>query len=197
MREESRNKILLCIFLFVIILITAVSCGGEASQENTEPGEQVIEESAQTIDIPEVPVMFEDMLYPDAEFLFEIPGIGGPMIPYRFYVASGASIDQAADFYLKQLPWFDVENDEVENGFRHLTLAYTKPLDQLGEVEDPNELPQKGIELDGALMGVEVVHSSVETGFSRLILAKDAYDRGGDIPSDSTIIILDYFKNPY
>jgi len=197
MREESRNKILSYIFLPVIILIAAVSCGGDTTQENTEPGEQVIEESAQTIDIPEVPAMFEDMLYPDAEFLFEISGMGGPMIPYRFYVASGTSIDQAADFYLKQLPWFDVEKDEVENGFRHLMLTYSKPLDQLGEVEDPNELPQKGSELDGALMGVEVVHSSVEAGFSRLVIAKEAYDRGGDIPSDSTIIVFDYFKNPY
>lgn len=197
MIEAPLRRPLLYLLITILILITVVSCGGDTTQEDAAPKEQVIEESAQTIDIPEVPVIFEDMLYPDAEFLFEIPGIGGPMIPYRFYVASGASIDQAADFYLKQLPWFDVEIDEVENGFRHLMLTYSKPLDQLGEVEDLDELSQKGSELDGALMGVEIVHSSVEAGFSRLVIAKEANDLGGDIPSNSTIIIFDYFKNPY
>lgn len=197
MREESRNQILLCIILSVIFLIAAVSCGGETAKENTEPGEQVIEKSTQKIDIPEVPVMFADMLYPDAEFIFEMPGLGGPMIPYRFYVANGTSIDQAADFYLRQLPWFEVETDEIEeNGFRHLLLANPKTLDKLNEIEDPNDLPQIGSELDGTLVGVEVVHSSFEVGFSRLVMAKQS-DRGGDIPLESTIIVLDYFKNPY
>lgn len=142
--------------------------------------------------------MFEDMLYPNAEFLFEINGFGGPMLPYRYYAVSGNDIDPIADFFHERLSQFEVELDAVEEGHRHLMFTRTGSiLDQLGEVDDPNAIPQRASELDGTLAGVEVIHSSDDTNISRLRVARHAYDHGDDIPEDSVIIIYEYFKNPY
>ena len=142
--------------------------------------------------------MFEEMLYPNAEILFEVNGLGGPMAPYRYYVCKDTEIDHVADFYLESLPWFDIELDEIEEGHRHLMLTRTESiLDQLGQVNDPSELPKRGKELDGTLMGVEIVQSSDDISISRLRIARHAYDCGEDIPENSVIIIFEYFKNPY
>ena len=142
--------------------------------------------------------MFEEMLYPKAEFLFEVNGLGGPMMPYQYYVSKEDNIDKIADFYLERLPQFEIELDEVEEGHRHLMLIRTESiLDKLGEVDDPNELPQRGRELDGTLIGVEIIHSSDDISISRLRIARHAYDHAGDIPEDAIIVILEYFKNPY
>ena len=142
--------------------------------------------------------MFEAMLYPTAEYLFEVNGLGGPMMPYQYYAASQDDMDKIADFYLERLPQFEIELDEVEEGHRHLQLTRMESvLDRLGEVDSPNELPQRGRELDGTLVSVEVIHSSDDISISRLRVARHAYDHAGDIPENAIIIILEYFKNPY
>jgi len=142
--------------------------------------------------------MFEDHLYPNAEFLFEVNGLGGPMVPYRYYASAGDDLDQVADFYRGRLPEYTVELDEVAYGYRHLMLTRTESiLEQLGQVDDPLELPKKGRELDGKLMGVEVVHSSDDSSISRLRIARHAYQRGDEIPEDTVVIVLEYFKNIY
>lgn len=142
--------------------------------------------------------MFKELLYPNAVFLFEVNGLGGPMFPYRYYESREGEIDKIVEFYLDRLPQFEVELDEVEEGYQHLMLTRTGfVLDQLGEVEDPMALLNKGRDLDGTLVGVEVVHSSDDTSISRLRVARHAYDHGDDIPEDSIIIILEYFKNIY
>jgi len=51
--------------------------------------------------------------------------------------------------------------------------------------------------LDGRLVNVEIVHSNYTGGLSNLDIAIKGYDRERDIPVDSTIIVLTYFKNPY
>jgi hypothetical protein len=142
--------------------------------------------------------LYEDHLYPEAEFLFEVNGLGGPMAPYRFYISDDDDMDQAADFYRERLPDFTVELDEVEEGHRHLMLTRTESiLDRLGQVDDPMEVPKRGRELDGKLMGVEVVHSSDDTSISRLRVARYGYNRSEDIPEDAVVIVLEYFKNIY
>jgi hypothetical protein len=142
--------------------------------------------------------LFEELLYPNAKFLFEVNGLGGPMAPYRYYAIEDVDIDQVADFYLERLPELTVELDEVQEGCRHLMLTRTESvLDQLGQVDDPAELPERGRELDGTLIGVEVVHASDDTSISRLRIARHAYQRGDEIPAGSTVIVLEYFKNPY
>lgn len=143
-------------------------------------------------------VMFDDVINPNAAFLFEVNGLGGPMMPYRYYAAREGDLDKIAEFYLDRLPEFEVELDEVEEGHRHLMLTSTgSVLNQLGAVEDPMALPEKGRELDGSLVGVEVIHSSDDISISRLRIARHAFDHGEDIPEDSIIIVLEYFKNPY
>jgi hypothetical protein len=120
------------------------------------------------------------------------------MAPYRYYAVKDADIGPVADFYLERLSDFDVELDEVEEGHRHLMLTRTESVfDQLGEVADPTELPARGRELDGTLMGVEVVHASDDTSISRLRIARHAYDRADDISAGSIVIVLEYFKNIY
>ena len=142
--------------------------------------------------------MFEELLYPGAEFLFEVNGLGGPMAPYRYYASTEGDIHHIAEFYLGRLPRFNIELDEVAEGYRHMMLTRTESvLDRLGQVEDPTELPRVGKALDGALMGVEVIHASDDISISRLRVARHAYDHADDIPDDTTIIILEYFKNPY
>ena len=142
--------------------------------------------------------MFEDLLYPNAEFLFEVNGLGGPMAPYRYYFIKDEDIDQVADYYLERLPEFTVELDEVEEGHRHLMLTrMDSVLKQLGQVDDPSELPERGRELDGTLIGVEVVHANDDTSISRLRIARHAYQRGDEIPEDSIVIVLEYFNNVY
>jgi hypothetical protein len=64
-------------------------------------------------------------------------------------------------------------------------------------VDDPAELPARGRELDGTLIGVEVVHASDDTSISRLRIARHAYDRADEIPEGSTMVVLEYFKNVY
>jgi hypothetical protein len=88
--------------------------------------------------------------------------------------------------------------DAVEEGCRHLMLTRTESvLEQLGEVDDPTELTARGRALDGTLMGVEVVLASDDTSISRLRIARHGYDRADDIPADSVMIVLEYFKNVY
>lgn len=142
--------------------------------------------------------MFEDVLYPGSTFLFEVNGLGGPMMPYRYYAVEEGDNEKIAAHFLKRLPQFEVELDEVEEGFRHLMLARTgSVLDQLGQIADPTELPQRARELDGILVGVEVVHASDDTSISRLRIARHAYDYEDAIPENAAIVILEYFKNPY
>jgi hypothetical protein len=142
--------------------------------------------------------LYQDYQYPDAEFLFEVNGLGGPMMPYRFYFTKEDNIDTVADFYREQLPDFTLEIDEVEEGYRHLMLVRTESvLDRLGEVKDPMELPQRARELEGKLVGVEVVHASDDVSISRLRVARHAYQRADEIPEDAVIIVLEYFKNIY
>lgn len=142
--------------------------------------------------------MFEYLLYPKAKFLFEVDGLGGPMGPYRYYFIKDEDIDKVADFYLERLSEFTVELDEVDVDHRHLMLTRTESVfDQLGQVDDPSELSERGRELDGTLMGIEVVHSSDDTSISRLRIARYAYQRGDEIPEDSIVIVLEYFKNIY
>ena len=135
--------------------------------------------------------MIDDFIYPGAEFLFEIPGIGGPMMPYRFYHVSGGDLDQIIDYYREQLPWFSLDLDETLEGHRHLVLSYMDPIDDLNS-ENIEEITQKGSEF-GSLMGVE--HSSAaEAGLTALTFAaQSGYE--DKIPSDSLIIVLTYFKN--
>lgn len=142
--------------------------------------------------------MFEDLLYPNAEFLFEVNGLGGPMAPYWYYFIKDEDIEQVADYYIERLPEFTVEVDDVEGGHRHLMLTRTgSVLEQLGQVDDPSELSERGRELDRTVIGVEVIHASDDTSISRLRIARHAYQRGDEIPQDSIVIVLEYFNNVY
>jgi len=143
-------------------------------------------------------MMYQDFLFPNADFLFEINGMGGPMMPCRFYVAKDVTTDTAAKFYLEKLPSFEVNKDQPEDGHRHLQLDISaRILDELHGGTNLEDLPEKGSELEGRLTGVEVVHSGYTMGMSNLDLAIKGYKRGDDIPADATIIVLCYFKNPY
>jgi len=143
-------------------------------------------------------MMFGEMLYPYGEYLFEINGLGGPTMPYQYFVSKENDIDKIAAFFHERLPEFVVELDDVEQGYRHLMFSRTGAvLDQILENEDPKEVVQRARELDGTLIGVEVVHSSDDTSVSRLRIARHGYKRGEDVPADSVIIVYEYFKNPY
>jgi len=110
---------------------------------------------------------------------------------------SDVTTDQAAQYYLEKLPWFTVEQDEVLDDHRHFQSDNSSPvMNQLG-VENPEDLVQVGSELDGRLVGVEVVHSNYTGGFTNLAYAAASSDSGNQIPSDATIIVLTYFSNPY
>jgi hypothetical protein len=61
-------------------------------------------------------------------------------------------------------------------------------------------------ELDGALLGVEVIRSGAVTGLNRLGILIDSYHDGNimdasgepvEIPMDTTIIILEHYNNTF
>jgi len=149
--------------------------------------------------------MLNDVIYPEAEFLFEVNAMGGPMFPVRFYTTKNTNSDQVAQFYLDKLPMFEVEIDEIVDGERWLRLDYTGPTLEKLNVEDPAELPVKGKELDGSVVLVEIAHSeldmahsSLEYGMSYIDMAnRGLFAQVSELPTDSTIIVLSYFNNPY
>lgn len=149
--------------------------------------------------------MLDDEVYPRAVFLFEGCAMAGPMFPLRFYTVEDANSDQVARYYLERLPHFEVKMDEIVDGERWLQLDHTEPtLDKLN-VEDLSELSKTGKELDGCVVlveiansGLEIAHSSVEYGISYIDMAKRGlFAQGCELPEDSTILVLSFFKNCY
>jgi hypothetical protein len=191
--RQKMSVLLLC--LLVLALLAACGAREEPASQEAPAQEQVSSEEAE---VPDEEVFLEDLIFPGAEFLFEVDGIGGPMMPYRFYAVPNASTEEAADFYKERLPWFSVEADEVSEGYPRLMLAHPDPFRGLDGV-DAEDLADAGSKLDGAVLGVEVDHSTAHAnqGLSRLLLAIQAHGRADDIPADTTIVILEYFKNPY
>lgn len=162
----------------------------EPAQESEPPSEI---DSSQTNDV----LHFEDLIYPGAEFLFEVDGLGGAMTPWRFYAIPNDSSDKVADYYREKLSWFVVENDEVIEGISYLMMAHPEPLGFLNEVEGFDEIAKVSASMNGYLLGVEVTHSEVGAGLNRLGMALEMHDIADQIPTDTIILVLDYFKNIY
>lgn len=149
--------------------------------------------------------MLDDLVYPNTKMLFEVHGMGGPMFPVRFYSVENSNSDQVAEYYLERLPGFDIEIDEVVDGERWLRLDYNGPILEKLNVEDPTELPKIGKELDGSVVLVEIApsdldiaHSSLEYGMSYIDLVnRGLLAQGSELPLESIILVLSYFKNPY
>ena len=203
MRTKPLQHPLIRLTLLILSLLLLAACSTPASKEPESPAEPAIQEAAQ----PEAPaqaaapsegeVQIDDLVYPDAEFLFEIPGFGGPMVPWRFYAIPNTSTEQVAAFYSERLPWFNSEYDEVVADHRHLMIAHPNPMAQLNNVDGMDELAAISSELDGALLGVEISHSSAHANLNRLAIAIEAHGRADEIPGDTTILVLEYFSNPY
>jgi len=204
---EMKNKspiikvnILVC--FLVILLLSACSPG--------KPMQNMREDESTAVDVPADPpteserqppsdkvVWMEDMVYPGAEFLLEVDGIGGPMNPWRFYTVPNASGEKLAEYYKQQLYWFDVEHDEIVDGIRYLGLAHPEPMDFMDGIEDIEEMQEISKAMDGYLLSLEVTHSNVGYEWTRLSFAAAAHDIADQIPPNTTIIILEYYKDLY
>ena len=195
-------KVNILVCFLVVFLLTACSPG--------QPVQNVREDESAAVDTPaDTPtesqslppsnegVWMEDLVYPGAEFLLEVDGLGGPMTPWRFYAVPNASGEQVAEYYTQQLNWFVVENDEIIDGIRYLMLAHPDPMAFLAGVEDFGEMQEISQTMDGSLLGVEVTHYEIGAGLNRLGLAIDMHGIADQIPPDTTIIVLDYFQNIY
>ena len=195
-------KVNILVCLLVILLLTACS--------TDKPAQNVREDESTAVDVPADPptesesppppgevVWMEDMVYPGAEFLLEVDGIGGPMSPWRFYVVPNASGEKLAEYYTKQLYWFDVEHDEIVDGIRYLGLANPEHMDFLDGVEDVEEMKEISKAMDGYLLSLEVTHSNAGYEWSRLSFAAAAHGIADQIPPNTTIIILEYYKDLY
>lgn len=195
-------KVNILVCSLVILLLTACSPG--------KPVQNVREDESTAVDVPADPpaesesqppsdevVWMEDMVYPGAEFLLEVDGIGGPMSPWRFYVVPNASGEKLAEYYKKQLYWFDVEHDEIVDGIRYLGLANPEHMDFLDGVEDVEEMKEISKAMDGYLLSLEVTHSNAGYEWSRLSFAAAAHGIADQIPPNTTIIILEYYKDLY
>jgi hypothetical protein len=194
------------LFACLLVGIAAVSCGsGTAPQaeapktetEEKQPVEEPVKPPAQPAGSPGEVIFYEDLLYPGSEFLFEVPGFGGPMMPWRFYLVRNASTADVAAFYRERLSMFNVETDEVVDGHQQLMLTYSVPMEQLSGQTDVVKLAEIGADINNALVGVEVVNSSITTGFSRLFIARETSEEAAAIPENATIVVLEYFTNPY
>jgi hypothetical protein len=191
----------------MIAMLLLAACGAPAVSDaiqpadvtapQSEPPEAPVDPPVQAAAPPDGEVRLDDLIYPDAEFLFEIPGFGGPMVPWRFYALHGTSIEQATAFYIERLSHFGIEYDEVVGGYRSLLLAHPSPMAQLQDVQDFDEMARISRELDGTLLGVEISHNGAHAQQNRLGLAISAHERGDEIPDNTTILILEYFANVY
>lgn len=203
MRTKPLHHPIFRLTVLLLSLLLLAACSSPASKEPEAPAEPAIQEAAQ----PEAPaqaaapsegeVQLDDLIYPGAEFLFEIPGFGGPMVPWRFYAIPNTNTEQVAAFYSERLPWFNSEYDEVVAGHRNLMLAHPNPMAQLNNVDGEDELIAVSSELDGTLLGVEISQSSAHANLNRLGIAIEAYEHADEIPADTTILVLEYFSNPY
>lgn len=195
-------KVNILVCFLVILLLTACSPG--------KPVQNVREDESTAVDVPADPpteserqppsdkvVWMEDMVYPGAEFLLEVDGIGGPMNPWRFYTVPNASGEKLAEYYKQQLYWFDVEHDEIVDGIRYLGLAHPEPMDFMDGIEDIEEMQEISKAMDGYLLSLEVTHSNVGYEWTRLSFAAAAHDIADQIPPNTTIIILEYYKDLY
>jgi hypothetical protein len=201
---EMKNKspmftiVLVLVSLLVLLLLSACS--------PSQPVQDVREEEVAEIDIPAPPpeeaapieppadhvVWMEDMIYPGAEFLFEVDGFGGPMTPWRFYAVPNVSGDELAEYYKQQLNWFVVEQDENLDGIRYLMLAHPAPMAFMDDADNFQEISQT---MGGSLLGLEVSHSDVGAGLNRLGMAIDMHGIADQIPPNTIILILEYFQN--
>ncbi|HOE70161.1 MAG TPA: hypothetical protein PLE10_07710 [Brevefilum sp.] len=195
-------KVNILVCFLVILLLSACSPG--------KPMQNVREDESTAVDVPADPpteserqppsdkvVWMEDMVYPGAEFLLEVDGIGGPMNPWRFYTVPNASGEKLAEYYKQQLYWFDVEHDEIVDGIRYLGLAHPEPMDFMDGIEDIEEMQEISKAMDGYLLSLEVTHSNVGYEWTRLSFAAAAHDIADQIPPNTTIIILEYYKDLY
>lgn len=202
MQKPHKKCVYLVSMAVILLVVTTTACAGKIAPEETESKEAETgvvadQESTAIAVVEEVPVMYQEMQFPNSEFLFEVYGVGGPMFPCRFYLVKDVTTDQAAQYYLEKLPWFTIEQDEMVDGNRHFQIDNSSPVwDQLG-VENPEDLVRVGNELDGRLVGVEVVNSNYTGGFSNLSFAAVSDDPEKQVPPDATIIVLTYFSNPY
>lgn len=169
----------------------------EAPEEAADPQTAEVDEPAKAAPVPQGEVWLDDMLFPGAEFLFAVDGFGGPIVPWRFYAAWNASVEEAAAYYSERLQGFNVEYDEIVDGHRQLLLAHPDPMGHLSAVEGIDELEAVSRAYDGALLGVEVSHSGAHTHLNRLGIAINEYEMGDEIPENTTIIILEHFSNIY
>jgi len=179
MKVRSPKKRVEILIACLLAGIAVVSCGtGTAPQaeapkteiEEKQPTQEVQPPPAQSPASPGDFVKYEDLVYPGAEFLFEMPGFGGPMMPWRFYLVRNASTADVAAFYRDRVGWFHTESDDVVDGHHQLMMTYSAPMEQLDGVTDYDQLAEIGASIDGALAGVEVVNSNISAGFSRLLV---------------------------
>ena len=206
-------KVNILVCFLVILLLTACSPG--------KPVQNVREDESTAVDVPVDPpaesesqppsdevVWMEDMVYRGAEFLLEVDGIGGPMNPWRFYTVPNASGEELAEYYKQQLYWFDVERDEIVDGIRYLSLTHPEPMAFMDSIEvdsveadnfEAFEEKMKEISkaMDGSLLSVEVAHSNYGHGVDRLGFAVAAHGIADQIPPNTTIIVLEYYKDLY
>ena len=110
MRKKSLHQTMSILAAVLAATNLLVACGTPTEQaqpaEPTDAGAATPaqEEAPDTGDTaPGEAVNYEDLIYPRSEFLFEVFGFGGPMMPWRFY-ATSASIDDVVAFYTGQLP---------------------------------------------------------------------------------------------
>jgi len=106
-----------------LLLIAAAACIGEtipkeAASTKVESGVEVDEEPTQYKDMPKEPVMYQDFLYPNAEFLFEIDGIGGPMLPCRFMSRGMPLLTK-----LRNITWRNYNNLKSKKTSRRMVTA--------------------------------------------------------------------------
>jgi hypothetical protein len=206
MKVRSPKKSVEILIACLLAGIVAVSCGTGTSPQTEAPKTEIEEKQpeqgaelppAQPAGSPDDFVMLEDLIYPGAEFLFEMPGFGGPMIPWRFYSVRNASTADVAAFYRDRVGWFHVESDDAVDGHQQLMLTYSAPMQQLDGVTEYDQLAEIGASIDGALVGVEVVNSNISAGFSRLLVARESTEETAAVPADTTILVLEYFANPF
>jgi hypothetical protein len=150
-----------------------------------------------------------DLVYPHAEFLFEVIPFGYVLhendqhvIRWRIYTTD-IRIDAVGDYYAEAIPGWQVKKDELLNGYRYIVLSGTHALSSIMDKAGFTSVIQQNQELVRGMLDVEVLNSTAHSGEGRLsmILEQGIFPEplpDGtriSIPGDTTLIIIaDYFK---
>lgn len=208
MRNKKRSNDKIWLISIVVLVMASMACGLITNRIESVVEESVAELEQVLTDVPlpsieDIP-MTEDLVFPAAEFLFEVIPFGTVeqnnnqhAIRWRIF-SSTVSVDDIDSFYMQQLVGWEVERDEVINNHRYLVLSSDNPLSAVYTAADFEAAIRQTPDMGYALLDIEILNleAHAEVGRMNIIFTENIHPEPRppgeevSIPGDRTLIIL-------